>query len=153
MCNFVKLYCFLTSDLSNSLVMSKVFNPAHAAMTAMTAMTQAAAMSASAAALHASHQGKGAVPPLPTPMPAGAGAVQTHSPTHSVDAFERKSVSSDCTTSTVESTDSKPPTTSAEALAAAARRSLLSGRKHVSYSLVHDCSKLLFKAIMLAKPQ
>ena len=110
--------------------MSKVFNPAHAAMTAMTAMTQAAAMSASAAALHASHQaaagGKGAVPALP--LPAGAGAVQTHSPTHSVDAFERKSVSSDCTTSTVESTDSKPPTTSAEALAAAARRSLLSGK-------------------------
>ena len=135
---FVKTLLFLTSDLSNSLVMSKVFNPAHAAMTAMTAMTQAAAMSASAAALHASHQvaagGKGAVPPLPTPMPAGAGAVQTHSPTHSVDAFERKSVSSDCTTSTVESTDSKPPTTSAEALAAAARRSLLSGRKqpHIS---------------------
>ena len=89
-------------DLSTSLVMSKVFNP------------------------HCIHQ------PLAAPHPhhhiTGRGGGSQPSPAHSVEG--RKSVSSDCTTSTVESDLPRTSTTStSEALhltaVAAARRSLL----------------------------
>ena len=96
-------------DLSTSLVMSKVFNQ-HAAAAAVHP-----AVAAGAHHLSTSHHIPGASQP---------------SPAHSVEG--RKSVSSDCTTSTLESDVPRPPTIStSEALhfthtaVAAARRSLL----------------------------
>lgn len=89
-------------DLSTSLVMSKVFNP------------------------HGIHQPL--APPHPHHHIPGRGGGSQPSPAHSVEG--RKSVSSDCTTSTVESDVPRTSTTStSEALhltaVAAARRSLL----------------------------
>ena len=83
-------------DLSNSLVMSKVFSPM--AMAGQAAMAQLAAGQVAAASK--------------------AAAVQP-SPTHSVDPG-RKSVSSDCTTSTVES--DKPLDSVARLLASASSK-------------------------------
>ena len=101
-------------DLSTSLVMSKVFNQ-HAA---------------AAAAVHPAAVAAGAHHHLPSShhhIPQGG---SQPSPAHSVEG--RKSVSSDCTTSTLESDVPRPPTMStSEALhlthtaVAAARRSLL----------------------------
>ena len=101
-------------DLSTSLVMSKVFNQ-HAA---------------AAAAAHPAAVAAGAHHHLPSShhhIPQGG---SQPSPAHSVEG--RKSVSSDCTTSTLESDVPRPPTMStSEALhlthtaVAAARRSLL----------------------------
>ena len=109
-------------DLSTSLVMSKVFNQ-HAAAAAVHP-----AVAAGAHHLSSSHHIPGASQP---------------SPAHSVEG--RKSVSSDCTTSTLESDVPRPPTIStSEALhfthtaVAAARRSLLEKVIH-RFKVIFSC--------------
>ena len=103
-------------DLSTSLVMSKVFNQAHAAAANVHPVVAAhGAHHHLSSSYHHPHNPSGASQP---------------SPAHSVEG--RKSVSSDCTTSTLESDVPRPHTIStSEALhlthtaVAAARRSLL----------------------------
>ena len=108
-------------DLSNSLVMSKVFSPM--AMAGQAAMAQLAAGQVAAAS-------KAAVP----------------SPTHSVDQG-RKSVSSDCTTSTVES--DKPSDAMARLLASATKPNLAN---HPALSQSHLSRPTALESPLTAPP-